>query len=278
MAISVAVPVTEEAANRLMEKLVPRVESLKIGPPPRSTPILARSSRPGAGAREGLCRHRREGRRQARRRRPRLQDAGLRERLLHGRLSLRQRHKDMRIYKEEIFGPVLSVVRAKTYGEALDLANDHEYGNGVAIFTRDGDAARDFAARCRSAVIQAAWSASVPIPGRWPTTRSAAGSARLRRPEPARPDAFRFYTKTKTVTSRWPRASRTARASSSDHGLTVSGHSHDRTTPPRTLAAAFSIRRLPPTFWRRAGSLRETSVRRHQGDAQETGERTNSPS
>ena len=55
--------------------------------------------------------------------------------------------KDMRIYKEEIFGPVLSVVRAKDYDEALRLCNDHEYGNGVAIFTRDGDAARDFASQ-----------------------------------------------------------------------------------------------------------------------------------
>src|SRR5262249_58541055 len=51
---------------------------------------------------------------------------------------------DMRIYREEIFGPVLSVVRAKTFEEALALPSDHEYGNGVAIFTRDGDVARDF--------------------------------------------------------------------------------------------------------------------------------------
>ena len=82
--------------------------------------------------------------------------------------------KDMRIYKEEIFGPVLSVVRAHDYDEALGLCNDHEYGNGVAIFTRDGDAARDFAPRSRSA-----WSASTCRSRcRSPITPSAAGSAR----------------------------------------------------------------------------------------------------
>ena len=67
---------------------------------------------------------------------------------------------DMRIYKEEIFGPVLSVVRAKTYEGALELANDHEYGNGVAIFTRDGDAARDFASRVQVGMV----GINVPIP------------------------------------------------------------------------------------------------------------------
>ena len=66
----------------------------------------------------------------------------------------------MRIYKEEIFGPVLSVVRAKTYDEGLKLANDHEYGNGVAIFTRDGDAARDFAAKVQVGMV----GINVPIP------------------------------------------------------------------------------------------------------------------
>ena len=66
----------------------------------------------------------------------------------------------MRIYKEEIFGPVLSVVRAKDYEEAVRLPSDHEYGNGVAIFTRDGDAARDFAARVNVGMV----GVNVPIP------------------------------------------------------------------------------------------------------------------
>jgi malonate-semialdehyde dehydrogenase (acetylating)/methylmalonate-semialdehyde dehydrogenase len=108
---------------------------------------------------------------------------------------------DMRIYKEEIFGPVLSVVRAKTYAESLALANDHEYGNGVAIFTRDGDAARDFASKVQVGMV----GINVPIPvpiayytfGGW--KRSAFGDLNQHGP-----DSVRFYTKTKTVTSRWP--------------------------------------------------------------------------
>ena len=109
--------------------------------------------------------------------------------------------KDMRIYKEEIFGPVLSVVRAAGYDEALRLCNDHEYGNGVAIFTRDGDAARDFAAKVQVGMV----GVNVPIPvpvayytfGGW--KRSGFGDLNQHGP-----DAFRFYTKTKIVTSRWP--------------------------------------------------------------------------
>ena len=68
--------------------------------------------------------------------------------------------KDMRIYKEEIFGPVLSVVRAENYDEALVLCNDHEYGNGVAIFTRDGDVAHDFASKVQVGMV----GINVPIP------------------------------------------------------------------------------------------------------------------
>jgi malonate-semialdehyde dehydrogenase (acetylating)/methylmalonate-semialdehyde dehydrogenase len=109
--------------------------------------------------------------------------------------------KDMRIYKEEIFGPVLSVVRAATYGEALGLCNDHEYGNGVAIFTRDGDAARDFASKVQVGMV----GINIPIPvpvsyytfGGW--KRSGFGDLNQHGP-----DSIRFYTKTKTVTSRWP--------------------------------------------------------------------------
>jgi malonate-semialdehyde dehydrogenase (acetylating)/methylmalonate-semialdehyde dehydrogenase len=108
---------------------------------------------------------------------------------------------EMRIYKEEIFGPVLSVVRARDYDEALRLPNEHEYGNGVAIFTRDGDAARDFAAKVNVGMV----GINVPIPvpiayytfGGW--KRSGFGDLNQHGP-----DAIRFYTKTKTVTSRWP--------------------------------------------------------------------------
>ena len=108
---------------------------------------------------------------------------------------------DMRIYKEEIFGPVLSVVRAKTTRRRCRLANDHEYGNGVAIFTRDGDAARDFASKVQVGMV----GVNVPIPvplayytfGGW--KRSGFGDLNQHGP-----DVVRFYTKTKTVTSRWP--------------------------------------------------------------------------
>jgi malonate-semialdehyde dehydrogenase (acetylating)/methylmalonate-semialdehyde dehydrogenase len=96
---------------------------------------------------------------------------------------------------------VLSVVRAERYDDALRLANEHEYGNGVAIFTRDGDAARDFASRVQVGMI----GVNVPIPvpiayytfGGW--KRSGFGDLNQHGP-----DAFRFYTKTKTVTARWP--------------------------------------------------------------------------
>ena len=108
---------------------------------------------------------------------------------------------EMRIYKEEIFGPVLSVVRAKDYDEALRLPSDHDYGNGVAIFTRDGDAARDFAARVNVGMV----GINVPIPvpvayytfGGW--KRSGFGDLNQ-----YGTDSVRFYTKTKTVTARWP--------------------------------------------------------------------------
>ena len=108
---------------------------------------------------------------------------------------------DMDIYKAEIFGPVLSVVRAKDYDEALRLPSENEYGNGVAIFTRDGDAARDFASKVNVGMV----GINVPLPvplayytfGGW--KRSGFGDLNQHGP-----DAFRFYTKTKTITSRWP--------------------------------------------------------------------------
>ena len=108
---------------------------------------------------------------------------------------------DMRIYKEEIFGPVLSVVRAKDYEEAVRLPSEHEYGNGVAIFTRDGDTARDFAARVQVGMVGVNFAIPVPLSyytfGGW--KRSGFGDLNQHGP-----DSIRFYTKTKTVTARWP--------------------------------------------------------------------------
>ncbi len=202
MAISVAVPVGTDTADRLMEKLVPRVEALKIGP----------STDPGADYGPLVTR-------EAVERVKGYVDIGLAEGadlVVDGRNFKMQGYengfyfgsclfdnvtRDMRIYKEEIFGPVLSVVRAKTYDEGLALCNDHEYGNGVAIFTRDGDAARDFVSKVQVGMV----GVNVPIPtplayysfGGW--KRSVFGDLNQHGP-----DSVRFYTKTKTVTARWP--------------------------------------------------------------------------
>jgi malonate-semialdehyde dehydrogenase (acetylating)/methylmalonate-semialdehyde dehydrogenase len=202
MAVSVAVPVGKTTADRLMEKLIPRVESLKIGPSTSGDadfgPLVTKAHMQKVrdyveiGLKEGakLAVDGRDFRMQ-----------GYENGFYMGGCLFDDVTKDMRIYKEEIFGPVLSVVRAKTYGEALGLANDHEYGNGVAIFTRDGDTARDFAAKVQVGMV----GVNVPIPvplayytfGGW--KRSGFGDLNQHGP-----DSIRFYTKTKTVTSRWP--------------------------------------------------------------------------
>ena len=202
MAISVAVPVGQQTADRLVEALIPRVESLKVGP----------STDPSADFGPLVTQ-------QALDRVKGYVDLGVEEGaklVVDGRGFKMQGYEngyymggclfdhvtpDMRIYKEEIFGPVLSVVRADTYEDALKLPTEHEYGNGVAIFTRDGDAARDFASRVQVGMV----GVNVPIPvpiayytfGGWKA--SSFGDLNQHGP-----DAFRFYTKTKTVTSRWP--------------------------------------------------------------------------
>ena len=203
MAISVAVPVGEETADRLIEKLVPRIEKLKVGPWTAGNdidygPVVTRA------AKENILRLVERGVEQGA------------ELVVDGRNFSLQGYEDgffvgphlfdrvtpdMDIYRTEIFGPVLSTVRAGSYEEALKLAMDHEYGNGTAIFTRDGDAARDFASRVNVGMI----GINVPIPvplayftfGGW--KKSGFGDLNQHGP-----DAFRFYTRTKTVTSRWP--------------------------------------------------------------------------
>ena len=202
MAISVAVPVGEETANTLIEKLIPRVEGLKIGlstdreadyGPLVTQQALERvKSYIGIGVKEGAT-LKVDGRG--------FRMQGYDQGFFLGGSLFDNVTKDMRIYKEEIFGPVLSVVRAKTYDEALGLVNDHEYGNGTAIYTRDGDTARDFASRCQIGMV----GINVPIPvplayhtfGGW--KRSGFGDLNQHGP-----DSIRFYTKTKTVTARWP--------------------------------------------------------------------------
>jgi malonate-semialdehyde dehydrogenase (acetylating)/methylmalonate-semialdehyde dehydrogenase len=202
MAISVAVPVGRATADALMDKLIPRVETLKVGPSTDPSadfgPMITRAhmekvrSYVDIGVQEGakLVVDGRDFRMQ-----------GYENGFYMGGCLFDEVTTDMRIYKEEIFGPVLSVVRAKDYEDALRLPSDHEYGNGVAIYTRDGDAARDFASRVNVGMV----GINVPIPvplayytfGGW----KASGFGDLNQHGP---DAVRFYTKTKTVTSRWP--------------------------------------------------------------------------
>ena len=108
---------------------------------------------------------------------------------------------DMESYKQEIFGPVLQIMRAKDFDDAVSLPTKHQYGNGVAIFTRNGDAARSFASRVQVGMV----GVNVPIPvplayhtfGGW--KRSAFGDTNQHGPE-----GVKFWTRIKTVTSRWP--------------------------------------------------------------------------
>ena len=203
MAISVAVPVGEETANALIEKLTPRVEALKIGPYTAGNdvdfgPLVTREALDrvrglvNSGDEDGakLVVDGRDFKLQ-----------GYENGNFIGGCLFDHVTTDMSIYREEIFGPVLNVVRAKDYEDAIRLPMEHEYGNGVAIYTRDGDAARDFASRINVGMV----GINVPIPvplayhtfGGW--KRSGFGDLNQHGS-----DAFKFYTRTKTVTSRWP--------------------------------------------------------------------------
>jgi malonate-semialdehyde dehydrogenase (acetylating)/methylmalonate-semialdehyde dehydrogenase len=202
MAVSVAVPVGKTTADRLMEKLIPRVENLKIGPStdPNADygPLVTKAALDRVrnyveiGVKEG-AKLAVDGRG--------FKMQGYENGFYMGGCLFDNVTKDMRIYKEEIFGPVLSVVRAHDFDEALRLPSEHEYGNGVAIFTRDGDSAREFAAKVNVGMV----GINVPIPvpvayfsfGGW--KRSGFGDLNQ-----YGTDSVRFYTKTKTVTARWP--------------------------------------------------------------------------
>ncbi|MEL6169052.1 MAG: CoA-acylating methylmalonate-semialdehyde dehydrogenase [Pseudomonadota bacterium] len=203
MAISVAVPVGDETADRLVEKLVPRIEKLKVGPYTAGSdvdygPLVTREAKNRvlglvqSGVEQGADLVV-DGRDFA------LQ--GYEDGFFVGPHLFDRVTRDMDIYKTEIFGPVLSQVRTQSYEEALAHAMDHEYGNGTAIFTRDGDTARDFANRINIGMV----GINVPIPvplayhtfGGW--KKSGFGDLNQHGP-----DAFRFYTRTKTVTARWP--------------------------------------------------------------------------
>ena len=201
MAVSVAVAVGG-VGDRLMDKLVPRVRALKIGPgtDPEAEmgPLVTKQhldkvrSYVDLGVKEGakLVVDGRD-----------LKLQGYENGFFMGGSVFDEVKPEMRIYKEEIFGPVLSVMRTDTFDEATRLASNHEYGNGVAIFTRDGDAAREFTNRVQIGMV----GINVPIPvpmafhsfGGW--KRSLFGDMAVHGME-----GVRFYTRLKTVTARWP--------------------------------------------------------------------------
>ncbi len=203
MAISVAVPVGQETAEALRTKLVAALEELTVGDGMaegvQMGPLVTRDhldkvvgyldvgvdegaelvvdGRVAGGRPEGL------------------------DGFFVGGSLLDHVTADMRVYQEEIFGPVLSIVRADTFAEALTLVNEHEFGNGTAIFTRDGNTARTFVSSVQVGMV----GVNVPIPvpmsfhsfGGW--KRSLFGDHHVHGPE-----GVRFYTRNKAVTTRWP--------------------------------------------------------------------------
>ena len=212
MAISVAVPVGEQTAERLRARLVERVNALRVGhsldPKADYGPLVTQAAlervhdyiAQGVMAGADIVVDGRE------RRSDDLQfgDDSLEGGYFIGPTLFDHVSTDMSIYTDEIFGPVLCIVRANDYEEALRLPSEHEYGNGVAVFTRDGDTARDFVSRVQVGMV----GVNVPIPvpvayhtfGGW--KRSGFGD--LNQHGPA---SIQFYTKVKTVTQRWPAGS-----------------------------------------------------------------------
>lgn len=203
MAIAVAVPVTDKVGDALVARLKPKVEALRIGLPTDNEanygPLVTREHRAKVlsyidmGVKEGA------------------------ELVVDGRGFKMQGYENgfflggslfdrvkpsMQSYKDEIFGPVLQIARAKDFSEAVSLPTNHVYGNGVAIYTRDGDAAREFASKVQVGMV----GINVPIPvplayhsfGGW--KRSAFGDVNQHGPE-----GVRFFTRVKTVTARWPK-------------------------------------------------------------------------
>lgn len=204
MAISVAVPVGEETANRLREKLVAELDKLTVGPglvdgPDNDMgPLITREHRDKvagyiqSGVDEG-AELVVDGRQTT------IDGAG--DGYFIGGTLFDHVTPDMRIHSEEIFGPVLAIARVASFDEAVSMINAHEYGNGTAIFTRDGDAARQYCEQIQVGMV----GVNVPIPvpmafhsfGGW--KRSLFGPLHMHGP-----DGVRFYTRMKTITQRWP--------------------------------------------------------------------------
>ncbi|MFN3517739.1 MAG: aldehyde dehydrogenase family protein, partial [Novosphingobium sp.] len=202
MALPVVVPVGEDTANRLRAKLIPAIEALKVGPSTDPAahygPVVTQAHKEKVEGWIAKCAE--EGA----------------ELVIDGRGHTLQGYEngffvgptlfdhvtpDMESYHNEIFGPVLQIVRARDFEEALSLPSKHQYGNGVAIFTRNGHAAREFAARVNVGMV----GINVPIPvpvayhtfGGW--KRSAFGDTNQHGLE-----GVKFWTRIKTITQRWP--------------------------------------------------------------------------
>jgi malonate-semialdehyde dehydrogenase (acetylating)/methylmalonate-semialdehyde dehydrogenase len=208
MAISVAVPVTDKVADALVERLAPRVRELKIGPavdrgvemgPLVTAEALERvRGYLDKGVAEGaeLVVDGRDFK---------MERQGYENGYFIGGSLFDRVTPEMSIWQDEIFGPVLSVARAQDYQSAVDLVHKHPYGNGAAIFTRDGDAARQFTQDIQVGMV----GVNVPIPvpmafhsfGGW--KQSLFGDHNIHGPE-----GVRFYTRLKTMTTRWPKGVR----------------------------------------------------------------------
>lgn len=206
MALSVAVTIDDNYADLLVKNLAPKVEALRIGPGvlPEGEkendmgPLISKehlnkvSSYVDSGVTEGAKlvvdgRH--------------YKVAGHEDGYFIGGSLFDHVTPDMTIYKEEIFGPVLAIVRAKNYQEAINLINAHQYGNGSAIFTSDGDAARQYSHDVKAGMV----GINIPIPVPMAFHCFGGWKASIFGPLNAYgPDGVRFYTRMKTVTSRWP--------------------------------------------------------------------------
>ena len=201
MAVSVVVAVGDQVAETLIAKMKPQIEKLKIGAGTGTDidmgPLVTKQhwekvkSYIDIGKQEG-AKLIIDGSAY----KPKENESGY----FMGGCLFDHVKPDMRIYKEEIFGPILSMVRVNDFTSALKLVNEHEYGNGTSIYTRDGYAARTFAEKVQAGMVGI--NVSVPVPAAYHSFGGWKHSI-FADTQMYGPDAVRFYTKLKTVTQRW---------------------------------------------------------------------------